>query len=73
MGFAALDSLLLHCLPELSGGKEQSFGVRVYCTNDLLDRLHSGLFKIRFAALDTNPSGFCIEDNVITFAIDMKF
>jgi Transposase IS116/IS110/IS902 family len=47
--------------------------VRVYCTNDLLDRLHGGLFKIRFAALDTYPSWNGIEDQMIPFAIDMKW
>src|SRR5712691_933516 len=73
MGFSALVSPLLQCLPELLGGQEEPFGVRVYGTNNLLDRLHSGLFKIRFAALDTHPSGDGIEDQVIPFAIDMKW
>src|SRR4030095_13930369 len=73
MRFSALDSPLLQRLPELLGGKEQSFGVRLYCTNDLLDRLHGGLFKIRFAALDTYPSWNGIEDQMIPFAIDMKW
>src|SRR6202008_2405576 len=71
-GFSALDSPPLQRLPALLGRHEQSFSVRIYGTNDVLDRLHGGLFKIRFATLDTHPSGDSIEDQVRPFTIDMK-
>src|SRR5437899_10322617 len=44
------------------GRKHQALCVLIDRTDDLLDRLDCGLFKIRFTALGAHPGGDGIED-----------